>query len=72
VRLVILDRLHPARARGRCAVERAVADLELDDVLAGRFERSRHAEHGERGFYHQGASEITQLRGHERTFIGLG
>jgi hypothetical protein len=59
----------PPRAR-RGAVERAVADLELDDVLASRFERSRHAEHGERGFYRQGAGEITQLRGHESTFTG--
>ena len=48
VRLVVLDRLHAARACRCRAVERAVADLELDDVLAGRLESARHCEDGER------------------------
>ena len=78
VRLVVLDRLHaagPCRCR---AVERAVADLELDDVLAGRLERARHCEHGESRLDGQRAGKITELCGHgaplefERRMVGLG
>ena len=39
VRLVVLDRVDAAGPRRRGAVERAVADLELDDVLALGLER---------------------------------
>jgi hypothetical protein len=66
LRLVVLDRLQAARTCRRSAVERAIADLELDDVLALGFELFRQAEHRERGFYGKGAGEITQLRGHEK------
>ncbi len=48
VRLVVLDGLD-ARRLGRCrAVEGAVADFQLDDVLSGRFETLGDGQHGER------------------------
>ena len=78
VRLVVLDRLHAARPRRRRAVERAVADLELDDVLAGRLQRARHREHGESRLDGQRASKITELCGHgaplgsSDRMVGLG
>ena len=65
VRLVVLDRLHAAGPRRRRAVERAVADLELDDVLAGGLQRARHREHGESRLDGQRAGKITELCGHE-------
>ncbi len=70
VRLVVLDRVDAGGLRGRRAGERAVADLELDDVLALGLQRPGHAEHGERGFDCQRSSEVAQLCGHGCTFIG--
>ena len=76
VRLVVLDRLHAAGPRRRRAVERAVADLELDDVLAGGLQRARHREHGESRLDGQRAGKITELCGHgaplefERSMVG--
>src|SRR5690606_12481665 len=58
------DRFDAAGTRARGAVERAVADLELYDVLAFRLQRLRDTEHGERGFDGERASEFAELYGH--------
>src|SRR5262249_25430139 len=71
VRLVVANRFHAARARAGRAVERAVADLELHDVLALSLQRSGQGQDGESGFDAQGTSEFTQLCGHGRTLLGF-
>jgi hypothetical protein len=44
MRLIGFDRLDAAQTRALGAIERAVSDLELDDVLALRLEGSRDAQ----------------------------
>ena len=46
------------------AREGAVADLQLDDVLAGRLEPLGDGQHVEGGFGGQAAGEVTQGGGH--------
>ena len=57
VRLVVLDGLDAAGARRGRAVERAVADLQLDDVLACGLQRSGDGQHGEGRFDGERAGE---------------
>ena len=65
VRLVVLDRLDAAGSRRCRAVERAVADLQLDDVLACGLQELRDREHGERRLDGQRAGKLTELCGHD-------
>src|SRR5690606_39084802 len=67
VRLVRANRGDAAFARGRGAVERAVADLELDHVLAGGLQRLGHGEHREGRLHGERARELTELYGHGHT-----
>src|SRR5690606_6328335 len=67
VGLIVANRLDAALTGGRGAVERAVADLELDHVLAGGFQRARHREHGEGGLDGERARELAELYGHGDT-----
>src|SRR5690606_32026134 len=64
MRLVLLDRTNAEGLRARRAVERAVADLELDDILASSLQRLGDAEHGERRLDRQRSSELAELYRH--------
>src|SRR5690606_2746770 len=64
VRLVLLDRADARGPRARRAVEGAVADLELDDILAPRLQGLRDAQNGECRLDRQGASELAETYCH--------
>ena len=66
VRLVLLDRLLAGRLGRRRALERAVADLELDDVLALRLECLGHGQDGERRFDVQVLRKLAECDRHRQ------
>ena len=64
VRLVVFDRDHAGRLGRGGAVERAVTDLEFDDILPCSLQLFGHRQHGERGFNGQGLGKLTESNGH--------
>ena len=65
MRLVLLNRTDARRFRAERAVERAVANLQLDDVLSLSLQRLRHGKHRERGFDCERLSKLAKSDRHD-------
>ena len=62
--LVLLNRQLAGVLRGRGAVERAIANFQLDDILPLRLEGFGNSQHRERSFYVEVLRKLAESDGH--------